>query len=173
MSQPHSTALTLLLPLRFLGWMPTLITAIAAALDRVMLDCRNALSEAHPASCSITLTDWERNHGLPDSCVGALATINERVAAVEERYAGQPLLCRQYYIDIAAAFGQEVLIVEGIGDDPHAWQVVYQSSVQDETFFSAGDAVAGDALIEIAPTLVACIIARLIPAHTSVSFANA
>lgn len=91
------------------------------------IDCRtiDLINEANPISTLELLSDWERVAGLPDDCDVVPETIQDRRSALLAKLASQGGQSPQYFIDVAAAMGVPIEIVE------------YQE-------FKAGFAAAGD-----------------------------
>ena len=65
-------------------------------------------------ACTVTsgIDDWEREFGLPDSCVAPAADVTDRVAALRERVAGEGGGSIPYFVCVAARLGYEITITE-------------------------------------------------------------
>lgn len=64
------------------------------------------LVEAFPPTSHLLLSDWERVLGLPEPCLPAAQTLEERRLAVVEKLARRPGgQSRPYYIDLARRLG--------------------------------------------------------------------
>lgn len=142
---------------------------IADELARVYGRVADLLREAHPATATELLPDWEDEYGLPDLCVTTPQTIDDRRAAVLGRLRGVGGQSRQYYYDLAASMGIPITIREnraflcgrdgmgdaigGGGDTAFLWEVVASSSTT----------TAQRELLE-------CTFDRLRPGHTTVTF---
>lgn len=80
---------------------------------RVWARMRDLLEESDPRTCYETVTDWERDCGLPDPCVGELAPDIEgrRRDIVAKRQMGA-ITTPQQFIDLCAVLGYEVTVTE-------------------------------------------------------------
>jgi uncharacterized protein YmfQ (DUF2313 family) len=98
------------------GWrgalMQALLNGLAGVDARIAQRMRDLLREADPRNADETLDDWESNLGLPDPCVGQLATLQERRQAVVARYTSGGGQSRKYFIALAAAMGYVITIDE-------------------------------------------------------------
>jgi len=72
------------------------------------------ITEAFPPHSYHMLPDWERVLGLPEPCIPAAQTLEERRAAVSEKLSRRPgAQSRNYYIGIAERLGyQDITIRE-------------------------------------------------------------
>lgn len=186
----HADLLKLLLPSSYDPNGPALAAELAAegaALDLAQWSADQLLLEMFPETAVLTLPDWERVYGLPDTCTaiaGAQQTFNERRSAlmgIVNMSGGQS---RQFFIDLAARLGYTITITEysphttehdsehPITDDP--WRFVWQvnaplNTLRDKTSEDDSEmptAVWGNALLE-------CVLSRFKPAHTHLIFAYA
>ena len=91
-------------------------TSAARVLD-ASIDLADVLSrEQQPDTTALALTDWERNYGLPDACIGGLAaTEAARRSNLLDRIAGRGNLSRAFYIDQAASLGYAGCTVTELG----------------------------------------------------------
>lgn len=71
------------------------------------------LIESDPRTCYETITDWERDCGLPDPCVGELAPTIEgrRRDIVGKRQAGATITPQQF-VDLCRSLGYDVTVTE-------------------------------------------------------------
>lgn len=126
------------------------------------------LSEAHPATVTELLEDWEREFDLPDPCVTSEQDLSARRAALLSRLSGSGGQSRQYFIELAETLGIAIDIVEdhpfevgrdgmgdGIGGDE--WAFTW------EVFAPVATPMAIRELME-------CVFERRKPAHTQVWF---
>jgi uncharacterized protein YmfQ (DUF2313 family) len=129
------------------------------------------------------LTEWEETLGLPDPCIGELATVQERIMAVCIKFTARGGQSKEYFIAIAAALGIEITITEfrpfevGLNraGDPlygeawaHTWQVNIPSTAI--VYFSTGGSTAGDPLRNWGNSILECVLEALKPAHTILIF---
>lgn len=82
-----------------------LLAALAEEFSRVDRRGEDLVNEADPRNTSDLLPDWERIAGLPDTCLTAGQTIEQRRAALVSKLTSLGGQSRQYFIDIAAALG--------------------------------------------------------------------
>lgn len=87
---------------------PGVVAEAAAAggvIDQAANSADDLLHEHDPGRAILSLTDWERNHGLPDGCGGVADTAAARRANLLERIAARGDLSRGYYISLAERLG--------------------------------------------------------------------
>lgn len=94
-----------------------LLLALAEGFARVEARAERLLDEADPRTTYELLPDWERNVGLPDSCVPGEQTVEQRRAALIARLALGGNLSRQYLLAAAARLGYTITITEFL---PHS-----------------------------------------------------
>jgi uncharacterized protein YmfQ (DUF2313 family) len=158
--------------------------AVAEELARVDGRAEDLMRELDPRTTTELLPDWERVMGLPDPCVSAAQTIQERRAAIVAKLTTIGGQSRQFFIGLAAALGYVITITEfnpflaghsvagdalTNGDWQHAWQVgAPETTVRD---FRAGQSAAGEALRDWGNEELECAISSRAPAHTIPIFA--
>lgn len=81
------------------------LVAEGNALDRAQSTADQILIEADPRTCALTLSDWERVYGLPDPCVTAELSVDQRRAATVSLVIMQGGQSRLFFIDLAAELG--------------------------------------------------------------------
>ena len=81
------------------------LSAAGSVLDAVKVSADALISEMSPATCQLSLSDWERNYGLPDSCVSVAQTIDQRRVALKSKVASVGGQTKDYFIGVAAAMG--------------------------------------------------------------------
>ncbi len=89
-----------------------LLLALADGFARVEARAERLLDEMDPRTTYELLPDWERNVGLPDSCVAGAQTVEQRRAALIARLALGGNLSRQYLIAAAGRLGYTITITE-------------------------------------------------------------
>lgn len=89
-----------------------LLLALGDEFARVQSRAELLLGEADPRDTYELLAEWERNVGLPDSCVLEAQTTEQRRAALIARLALGGNLSRQYLIGLAAHAGYTITITE-------------------------------------------------------------
>lgn len=72
----------------------------------------SVLREAIPSSTITLLEDWEGAAGLPDSCSPLADTRPERVEALVSKITRIGGQSKQFFIDLAASLGYEIVITE-------------------------------------------------------------
>jgi uncharacterized protein YmfQ (DUF2313 family) len=165
-----------------------LLDALASEFARIDLRGRQLLDEADPGTTTEMITDWEREVGLPDPCIGALAdTLEARRAAVVQRLTARGGASIAYFTAIAAALGYEGLEIDefrpfiaGISrcgtalNGGHSVRFIWRVRVPGSRlhWFRCGTSAPPDKLLAIDRALdLECIFQRLKPAHTYLVFA--
>ncbi len=149
-----------------------LLGGIAEELARVDQRGLDLLGQTDPRVVTELLEDWERAWGLPDGCVTAEPTPEGRRLALHQRVASLGGQSRPYFIGLSALLGYDVGIDQfeptripfGIAapvlGEPwaFAWRVVVFGPIGTDGFpvYASAD--------------LQCVINRLKPAHTVVSF---
>lgn len=160
-----------------------LLAGIVVEFARIDRRGRDLLEEADPRTTVELLPEWEASFGLPDSCAGLFAGVEERRQQLLQKITtggGQSI---PFFIQVARNFGYEVTITEyrrfragrsHAGDRCYgnAWIFYWQMNAQDYelTRFRAGQARAGDRLATWGNDILECIFRRLKPSHTEVLF---
>jgi uncharacterized protein YmfQ (DUF2313 family) len=149
-----------------------LLDGLAEELARVDARGDVLMAETDPRAVVETLSDWERAWGLPDGCVTAEPTEAGRRLALHQRVAGLGGQSASYYIGMAALLGYETEIdafgpsrvpfslAAPLADLPwaYAWRVSIYGPLD-----PAGPPLYASADLD-------CVISRLRPAHTVVTF---
>lgn len=161
------------------------LSSFAEELVRIHLRAENDfLRELNPATSLEMLPDWERILGLPDECIGAAVSTEDRRNQILYRLTNQGGQSKQFFIDLAATLGYTITITEfkqfraGISVAGDAltngdWVFTFQVNAPDNTvtYFKAGISAAGDPLAYWSNEPLECIINRAKPAHTLAIFA--
>lgn len=160
-----------------------LLAALAEEFARVDLRAENLLDEADPRTTAEMLSDWERVAGLPDPCVTAAQSTQERRAALVAKFTNLGGQSRQFYIDLAASLGYTITITEfhqfrvgesAVGDALYGddWVFAWRANAPATTIreFRVGESTVGDPLRSWGDELLECALNRLKPAHTHVLF---
>lgn len=185
----HAEQLDALLP-QGLAWpresdarMRALTRGLAEEFSRIDMRGDDLLREVLPNTTVEMLSDWERAAGLPDACVPAGQTLQERRNALLSRLAGTGGQSRAFFIELAAYLGFTITITEfrqfraGIsrvgdavyGDDwLHAWRINAPETTIIE--FRAGLSAVGEPLRKWGNELLECVFNRIKPAHTILLF---
>jgi uncharacterized protein YmfQ (DUF2313 family) len=153
----------------------------ALAVEPARLDQRaNVLiDEVIPSTTNELLPDWERVAGLPGDCIHELQTVQERRNALLVKLGRVGNQSPQYFIDVAAALGFPVSVVEykdypeehvgdGNEDWKHTWRI--DAPATNIKYFRAGVSVAGERLRSWGNEQLECTINRIKPAHTVLLF---
>lgn len=88
-----------------------LLGGLSVELGRVEQRGRDLLDEIDPRTTTQLLSDWERVYGLPGQC-GAPATIEGRRGALAAKVLGYGDPAPAYFVQLAAALGYDVTIIE-------------------------------------------------------------
>lgn len=130
--------------------------------DRVV----DLLNEARPRTAVETLSDWEAEFGLPDSCLGIATSIADRQLAVWAKQTAIGGQDRQYFIDQALKLGFTISIEEFT---PFSTESTTEDLIYDESWaFGWRVHVLADAGTGFN---LGCVLNRDKPAHTVVLFA--
>lgn len=163
-----------------------LLSGWAIEFARVDKRLEDALNEADPRTTVEKLSDWETLAGLPDPCVTADQTLEERRIALATKLQLQGDQRPAYFIQIAEDMGYVGATIEefepfmcgmsGAGDpiwtedDRFTWVLNLPSNVA-VTYFRAGESSSGDALQSWGDQMIECRINHYKPAHTTAIFA--
>jgi uncharacterized protein YmfQ (DUF2313 family) len=147
-------------------------------------DC-DLLAESYPCGAVELLPDWERVLGLPDECTDQQDwPLTSRQAFVCAKLAAQGGASRNYFIELAAAYGYTISITEhepwriGCRDfcdcyvgEPVSWWTVSAVSLP-VTHSTVGCWQMGEDICVVhGADVLECIIRRAAPANTLVTFA--
>ncbi|WP_375455650.1 putative phage tail protein [uncultured Methylobacterium sp.] len=69
-------------------------------------------TQTFPSAATIALADWETELGLPDPCMPAARTVEQRVAMVRARFGAQGGASPAYFACVATSLGHAVTIEE-------------------------------------------------------------
>lgn len=160
------------------------LEAEGAALDVALADSEKLLLEMEPETASALLPDWERNWGLPDTCLeGEQQSKAQRQAALTAKITGLGGQSRPYFIDLAAALGySEARVTEyrpaNCNDNcndavfSEDWRIVWSLDLPQDTsvFIANCNSACDDPLQSWGNKQLECLIGRYKPADTSVLF---
>lgn len=90
-----------------------LLAAVALAYEDMTAALCHLVVELNPFSTEQMIAEWERACGLPDPCLPAAATLEERRAWVIFRLAKRKWTTATDWRDLAALFGLEIAITPG------------------------------------------------------------
>lgn len=152
---------------------------LAAADELARVDVRSdvLIDEADPRTTNELLADWERIAGLPDTCVVAAQSTQQRRNSLLQRLTSTGGQSRAYFIAVAAALGIAITISEFLehtveddvehqlfgSDWAFAWQInaalntVFELTVEDTV---------DDPIASWSNAPLECVLNRLKPAHT-------
>lgn len=163
-----------------------LLSANAIELVRVSARADQLLNEADPRTASELLSDWERVAGLPDPCVTADLTVDQRRASLVAKLTSLGGQSRAYFIALAESLGYaNSTITEyrpmtcndtcndalNSADDRFVWQI--NLTQQGGTFIANCGSTCDSPLQAWGDEAIECQISRYKPAHTNVIFAYA
>lgn len=160
-----------------------LLTGIATEFARIDKRGQDLERESDPRGTTELIGDWERVAGLPDPCVGELAALVARRAAVTGRVSALGGQSRGYFIALAAALGYSITIEEfrpfqagrSVAGDPLSngdWIFTWRVHGPETTVrpFYAGIGRAGEPLRTWGNLSLECTFLRERPAQTHVLF---
>jgi uncharacterized protein YmfQ (DUF2313 family) len=160
--------------------------AQAEELARIDQRFDDLMTEADTRYTNELISNHEADFGLPDECSDPASTLADRRSECHTKLLARGGLFKQYYIDLAAAYGYTIAITEytpfwcGVGvsgdtcgdqDNIFYWTVTINYAGGAYTYFTSGSSVSGDPLIKVSgiDTLI-CLITKYKPAHTVVLF---
>lgn len=166
------------------GWMQAqILLLLMPTWVRLHARTNNLLIDAFPCSTTELLPEWEATLGLPDPCVGAPGTIDQRRAAVCAKFSTRGGQSKQYYEAIAAALGFQIQIVEytpfyasrqcagdtcGEAGWAYTWTIIATETTV--TYFSADVSFADEFLATWGNVALQCAMEAIKPAHTNLLF---
>jgi uncharacterized protein YmfQ (DUF2313 family) len=144
----------------------SVLQALADMLARAQLLIETLVVEADPRTCYQLLPEWETSVGLPDDCLPAGGTTQERRNAVVARLISTGGASVPYFTQLAATYGYTITI-----DFPalHTWRVSTPTTVGITVANCLSSCV--DPLRTWGNTQLECLLNRVKPAHTVVEFA--
>lgn len=144
-----------------------LLTALAGTLARVDKRIRALIDEADPTTTTELLREWETATGQPLPCFPLAQSFAQRRANVVTQLRAQGGATAAYFIAVAADIGYPGCTVDEVS--AHLWRMNIPQSTT-VTYFRAGQATAGDRLVEYQDQIIECVIDRLKPAHSRVVY---
>lgn len=148
-----------------------LLLALAPTYTRSTAAAAQVLVDGNPDTTENLLPEWEESLGLPDPCTPPNPTIEQRQAAVREKWGSRGGQSLAYYEDLASLAGIEVTIQE------YAPFYTNRSRVGDRLWNANGGYTWSVTFPEGAdPTAVAammCVIEANKPAHTQIIWLSA
>jgi uncharacterized protein YmfQ (DUF2313 family) len=144
----------------------------------------DVLAETFPCTTSELLEEWEATLGLPDPCIGELATLQERQAAVCAKFSAQGGQSRAYFVALAQSLGINIsvrtfrpfYVSEGRADEhlyDEQWAYVWQINapiVGTEVWFRVDESTVDEPLLAFGNSTLECLLNQYKPAHTQLIF---
>lgn len=162
-----------------------LLLALAQEFGRVDQRGVDLIAEADPRTTSELLSDGERVAGLPDTCLTAGQTIQQRRVALVSKLTGMGGQSRQYFIALAASLGYPGAAIsefrplncndhcdDAMNDESErfTWRINLPNSAGGVYIMNC-NSTCSDALGSWGDEVLECRINHLKPAHTTVLFA--
>ncbi len=159
-------------------------TAIMPTYERSNARAAALLVDAFPGQSVELLPEWESTLGLPDSCTGPLATVQQRQAAILAKWSSTGGQSIAYFTAVALALGWVITVTEftpfagdiGYADGPlwdesgaSVWQI--NAPLVTTYWFEADVSSADSPLASWGNTLIECQLGKIRPAHTYLQFA--
>lgn len=159
------------------------IAGLSPAVSQHTLADNNLLVDAFPLTAVQLLTEWEETLGLPDPCAGESPTLIGRQQQVVARLTNSGGQSIPYFVAFAKALGYTVTVTEyapfragqsragqptGTQDWFFTWQI--NAPLNTVTYFTAGQATAGQALGSWGSAVLQCELTTIKPAHTYLNF---
>lgn len=89
-----------------------ILSVFAAEFNKIDARSQILIQESDPRTTLEMLEDWERAAGLPDPCVGADATFQERRDSLVQRITSRGGQSKDFFISVAEKMGYEISIQE-------------------------------------------------------------
>jgi uncharacterized protein YmfQ (DUF2313 family) len=151
------------------GAIQTLVlAALAMTAVRVSQAAGALISACFPATATDMLPEWEAALGLPDPCEGPAATLQAAQAQVVAQLVNTGGQSVPYFVGLAKLLGYDITITEFTGARAFEWQVNCPSVVR--FYFDAGQSTAGEPLVSGGATVLECVLNRLKPDHTTITY---
>lgn len=150
----------------------SVLSGVAEELARVDQRGADLMVQTDPRVVTELLADWERSWGLPDGCVVASPSPDSRRLALHQRVASLGGQSRPYFVGLSALLGYDTE-VETFSPTRLPFALA-RPILARPWAFAWKLAIYGPAVIEETPVYassdIECVIQRLKPAHTVVSF---
>lgn len=159
------------------------VSCLSPTWARHTLSNNNLLIDAFPATAVGLLTEWEETLGLPDPCAGESPTLQGRQQQVVARLTNSGGQSIAFFVNYAQSLGYTVTVSEfapfrcgqsragqptGTQDWFFTWQI--NAPLNTVTYFTAGQAAAGQALESWGNAVLQCELMSIKPAHTYLNF---
>src|ERR1700751_3374492 len=95
------------------GWLQDAdLLALMPTWARLQADINRLIGEIFPCSTTELLPEWEETLGLPDDCIGPLATTDQRRQAVCAKFGARGGQSVDYFIRLANSLGYDAIIIQ-------------------------------------------------------------
>lgn len=162
------------------------LSGLAPAYVRVDARAQTLLVDAFPANTVELLPEWEASLGLPDPCDGETQTVDQRRAQVVNRLVNAGGQSVGYFLGVLARLGYPDASITQyapfrVGVDHTGWPLYSVEWAFHWTinlpelsvyYLTPGISTLPSPLFSISDGAVVCVIAELMPAHTTVDFTN-
>jgi uncharacterized protein YmfQ (DUF2313 family) len=158
-----------------------MLAAMAEEFARIDGRAEDLTAETDPRSAFELLAEWEEWAGLPEVCIGSLATLQQRRAALLQKLTGAGGQSRAYFVAVAESLGYEVTIdefrpftCETACDQPvndETWRFTWRVNAPPATITEfTCESPCAEPLQTWGNDLLECAIRSAAPAHTNVLF---
>ena len=144
-----------------------LLKALSLEIERCRNSAEGLISEANPLTMGQMLQVRRDEAGLPDPCRGEPATFQEKRAEVVAKWNLQGGQTLKFIQDMCILYGYDVQVVEGAANT-HTFTINYVNT--STKYFRAGKSTCGEHLQLTDDTFVHCLINRIKPAHSQVTY---
>jgi uncharacterized protein YmfQ (DUF2313 family) len=144
-----------------------LMKGLSKEYERISNMAEGLISEANPATMGQMLQVRRDEAGLPDPCRGEPATFQEKRAEVVAKWNLHGGATLKFIQDMCILYGYDVQVVEGTPNS-HTFTINYLNT--STKYFRAGKSTCGEHLQLTDGTAVHCLINRIKPAHTLVTY---
>lgn len=159
-----------------------LLAGLADEFGRAHERSLELLTEMLPDQATELLPEWERTAGLPDPCVTAEQSVDQRRRGLLRLLTGTGGQSATYFEALAASLGYDVVVSSyqphTVGDDvAHAingaeWRWAWEVRAPDQTVtYHTVDGTVRDPLADWGNEQLECVIRRYRPAESTVIFA--
>ena len=145
-----------------------LLGGLSGEFDRVDLRAKHVLDEADPRTTNELIEEWEQMLGLPGDCFAGLSlSIEERRAAILAKLLDTGRNTKAAIEHLISSYGHSGTVTEEGAN--FTFNVHFQETTT-SIYFRTGEGRAGQNLLFFGGTPIECLIRKIKPAHTTVTF---
>lgn len=159
------------------------LTGLSPVYARQTARAAALLVDAFPSTTHELLPEWQATMGLPDTCTGAPASLQDARNQVVAKLTAVGAQSARYFVNVAAAMGYTITTRHyapfragqsrcgqqlGTYDWMYTWSI--NAPLNTVTSFRSGQSTAGEALSVWGNNALECALQRLAAAHTVLQF---